>query len=46
MHNWFCLQSYLEEPEEGGDTANVENVGSDAHNVVQNTGQFTKQNPK
>ena len=37
------LLAFLEEPEEGGQTSDVEDVGADAHDVVQNTGHLTEQ---
>ena len=37
------LLAFLEKPEEGRQTSNVEDVGADAHDVVQNTGHLTEQ---
>ena len=39
------LLPLLEEPEEGGDAANVEDVGADTHDVVQDAGQLSEQHP-
>ncbi len=37
------LLPLLEEPEEGGDTANVQDVGPDAHDVVQDARHLAKE---
>merc|ERR1719150_3148652 len=39
------LLPLLEEPEEGRDAANVEDVGADTHDVVQDAGQLSEQHP-
>ena len=39
------LLPLLEEPEEGRDAANVEDVGADTHDVVQDAGQLSEQYP-
>lgn len=39
LHHLFSL---LEEPKERRDAANVQNVGPNAHDVIQNPRQFTK----
>ena len=39
LHHLFAL---LEEPEEGGDAAHVQDVGADTHDVVQDPGQFSE----
>ena len=40
LHHLFAL---LKEPEEGGDAADVEDVGSDGHQVVQDSGHLAEQ---
>ncbi len=36
------LLAFLEQPEEGGDAADIKDVGADAHQVVQDSGQLGK----
>ena len=40
LHHLFTL---LEEPEEGGDATDVEDVGSNAHQVVQDPGHLAEE---
>ena len=37
------LLAFLEQPEEGGDAADIKDVGSDAHQVIQDSGQLAEQ---
>ena len=39
------LLTLLEQPEEGGDTSYIEDMGSNSHNMIQNSSQLSKQNP-
>merc|ERR1712212_1013801 len=42
LHHFLTL---LEEPEEGGDATNIKNVGSNPHDVVEDPGKLSKEDP-